>query len=373
MKIGIDCRLPYYRMGGISQYVVNLLPALAAIDDQNNYQVFHSWKDKRSYIPESAPNFTRKNLYTPSHHSLERWSLAAELSPYFLHIFHSPDFIPPAKSSRKRIITVHDLNFVHYPEFITDESRRYYADQIEWAVESADFIIADSDHTKQDLINLLNVDEEKVRTVYLAANPIYQQKRSSKEIEKVLESYELEPGFILFVGTISPRKNIKTLLKIYEMLVSNHQIGSPMVLVGSRGWLSSELFREMDLLSTRLDIRHLEGITDLELSCLYSRAGVLALPSYYEGFGLPMLEAMHRGCPVVSSSRGSLPEVVGEAGPLLEPDDVDAWAEAIVLLLQDHEYSENARTKGKKQASKFSWDRTASQTLTLYKETAKIS
>ncbi len=367
MKVGIDSRLPYYQMGGISQYVLYLLPALAEIDSDSTYAVYHSRKDSKSYLPEGASNFKRRKLYTPSHHRLERWALGAELLLQNLDLYHSPDFIPPAFGARKRIITVHDLNFVHYPEFLTTESRRYYLDQIEWAVGEANHIIADSSSTRKDLVEILGVSEGIVTTVYLAANPIYKETRTRDEIEMVLKHFELPEGFILFVGTISPRKNVILLLTAYEHLLKASRVNVPLVLVGATGWLSTDVLQEIDKQKIRSHVRHLEKVTDHELSCLYGAAGVLALPSYYEGFGLPALEAMHCGCPVISSNRGSLPEIVGEAGPLLDPEDVDSWIESIELILMDDSLREQAISTGYRQAENFTWHRTAEETLEIYR------
>lgn len=368
MKVGIDSRLPYYQMGGISQYVIYLLQALAEIDKESRYTVYHSRKDSKSYLPASARNFRRGKLYTPSHHRLERWALGVELLLHNHDLFHSPDFIPPAFGARKRIITVHDLNFLHYPEFLTTESRRYYLNQIKWAVGEANHIIADSNSTRKDLVDILGVSEELVTTVYLAANPVYQGTRMPDEIETVLNRFELPDGFLLFVGTISPRKNVQMILSAYETLLTASRVNVPLVLVGASGWLSKDVFQEIDRQKIRSNVHHLDNVSDYELSCLYAAAGVLILPSYYEGFGLPALEAMHCGCPVITSNRGSLPEIVGEAGPLLDPDDVDAWIESIELILKDDSLREKAKGIGHLQANKFTWHRTAKETLEIYRQ-----
>ncbi|MCA9961900.1 MAG: hypothetical protein KC443_22835 [Anaerolineales bacterium] len=131
MHIGIDARLPYYQMGGISQYTLYLLPALAALDTENQYTILQMGKDGRFYAP-TAPNFHRQNVYTPCHHRLEKWALGAELLPQCLDVLHSPDFIPPALGAKRRIITIHDLNFIYFPQFLTAESLRYYNEQIQW-------------------------------------------------------------------------------------------------------------------------------------------------------------------------------------------------------------------------------------------------
>ena len=367
MRIGIDCRLPFYQMGGISQYVLHLLPALAALDGTNQYLVLQSWKDGRFHTP-TAPNFQRHNLFTPCHHRLERWVLATELLPHRLDMLHSPDFIPPAFGAKRRIITVHDLNFHYYPQFLTAESKRYYADQIAWAVRVADHISADSEATRQDLIEILRVPADKVTTIHLAANPLYERAYGATAVNSTLQQYNLPRGFILFVGTLEPRKNLPMLLRAYAMMRRETAVDVPLVFIGSKGWIYDEIFATIEALDLRDQVHHLSGIYDEQLAHLYTGAGVLVTPSHYEGFGLPALEAMHCGCPVIVSNRGSLPEVVGEAGLLLDPDDEAAWAYHMTQVLLLSELREKMVVNGRVQAKKFSWQKTAVATLNLYQD-----
>ncbi|MBK8986760.1 MAG: glycosyltransferase family 4 protein [Chloroflexi bacterium] len=366
MHIGIDARLPFYQMGGISQYTVHLVQALAEIDPTNAYTIFHSRRDGRSYLPPAA-NFRRRNLWTPSHHRLERLALAAELLPHRLDVLHSPDFIPPAAGARRSIITVHDLNFIYYPEFLTAESRRYYAGQIAWAVQRADHISADSHATRRDLIEQLGVPPQKVTTIHLAANPLYERPFAPEAIQPTLSQYNLPRGFILFVGTLEPRKNLPMLLRAYKLLRQETAVDIPLILVGGKGWIYDEIFATIEALGLRDHVRHLSGVYDEQLAHLYHGAGVLVTPSHYEGFGLPALEAMHCGCPVIVSNRGSLPEVAGDAGWLLDPDDKTAWAAALARTLTDSDLRAGMIARGHAQAQTFSWRQTAVQTLALYR------
>lgn len=365
MQIGIDVRLPYYQMGGISRYTLQLIGALAELDPHNSYTLFHSWKDENDYQPDKA-NFRRRNLFTPCHHRFERWLLGAEFLPRDLDLLHSPDFIPPAFGASRHLITVHDLNFLYYPEYLTTESRRYYAGQIEWAVQKADHIVADSEHTRQDLIDALQLPPRKVTTVHLAANPIFAQEFADEEIDRTLSSYDLVPDYILFVGTLEPRKNVPTLLRAFDLLRKETGLEIPLVLVGRKGWLYEEIDEVMVALQLDEHVRHLSKVNDQQLAHFYHRAGVLALPSHYEGFGLPVLEAMHCGCPVVASNRASLPEVAGDAAILLEPDEVEAWAAALAQVVTDQATRGELVEAGKRQASRFNWTKTAAATLKIY-------
>lgn len=365
MRIGIDCRLPTYQMGGISQSVLHLIPALAALDKENEYLLFHSRKERRSFVP-AVGQFDRRNLWTPCHHRVERWALGAELLPYKLDVFHSPDFIPPAIGARKRIITIHDLNFVYYPEFLTAESKRYYSGQIEWAAKEADHIAVDSHATRRDVIDLLAIPPEKVTTVHLAANPLYEQSFSTTAVTETLHKHNLPRGFILFVGTLEPRKNLPTLIQAYAQLRQGYHIDVPLILVGSKGWIFDDIFATIDKLDLNRHVRHLPGIFDEELAHIYHAAGVLVTPSYYEGFGLPALEGQHCGCPVVVSNRGSLPEIVGKKGIMLEPDDLDSWVTTLAAVLTDTAMRTSMIENGLEQAKTFSWEQTARDTLAVY-------
>lgn len=365
MRIGIDARIVHYSRGGIRSYVVHLLEALTELDGEAHYHILHSRKDQRETALPSAAGLRRVSCWTPSHHRLERWTLGVEIARLRLDLLHSPDFIPPAFGYDRSVITVHDLNFLYYPRFLTEESRRYYNEQIEWAVQQADHILADSHATKADLISLLDVAAEKITVVHLAADPAFRP-LSDAAAGHVAKQYRLDPGYLLFVGTLEPRKNVPGLLAAYRILLDQEATSEPLVLIGGKGWLYEEIFDRAEALDLDNHVRFLHRVPDVDLPGLYSAASVLALPSFYEGFGLPALEAMSCGTPVVVANRASLPEVVGEAGLLVDPEDPDDIAGALKRALTEDSERERMRKAGLKQAEAFSWERVARETRAVY-------
>jgi len=364
MRIGIDARITYYTRGGISHYVLSLLRALAALDSQTSYCVLYSRKQHRP--PEGAPNFAAVPCWTPSHHRLERWALGAEIARLRLELLHSPDFIPPAWGYRHSVITVHDLNFLYDARFLSAESRRYYNGQIAWAVQRADAILADSQATRADLVARLGVAADKVTVAHLAPGPAFRP-LPAHEVAQVCERYGLVPGYILFVGTLEPRKNVPGLLHAYRLLLDAERTDARLVIVGARGWLAEPLEAEVQRLRLERRVHLLHGVPDADLPALYNGAAVLALPSFYEGFGLPVLEAMACGTPVVAANRTSLPEVVADAGLLVDPEDDGQIARALAQALNDAALRARLRAAGLARAAQFTWERTALITRAVYR------
>lgn len=363
LRFGIDARLTYYRQGGIAQYTYHLIRELAALDAENQYLILHSRKDRRNLA--AMPNQHRLACWTPAHHRFERLALSVELALHRLDLLHSPDFIPPRFGGYRKVLTIHDLAFLLYPDILTTDSRRYYADQIYDAAASADHIIAVSQATRNDVINMLNVRPEKVTAIAEAADARYKPLPHAA-IERVRNSHRLTNDYILFVGTYEPRKNLGGLLRAYDQLRAELRDVPSLVIAGRRGWLFEQLFRLSEQLDLTKQVIWLENPPDADLPALYGGARLLCLPSFYEGFGLPALEAMACGTPVVVSDRGSLPEVVGDAGSLVNPDDPASIAAGLHRILTDADWSAQLSRRGLERARLFTWQETARQTLTVY-------
>lgn len=365
-RIGIDARLTYYTQGGIAQYTQCLIRALAALEPPHEFLILHSRKDNRNLAV--APGQRRIRCWTPAHHRFERLTLALELAPCRLDLLHSPDFIPPLNGRYRSVITVHDLAFLRYPQFLTAAARRYYNGQIAAAVARADTIIAVSEATRADLLEMLRVPAEKVTVIPEAAGEQFRPVPPA-EIAQLSKERGLPTGYILFVGTIEPRKNIGGLLRAYAYLRTLLPDAPPLVIVGGRGWLDEEIFALYEALNLQQWVIWYGPADPADLPALYSGAAVFCLPSFYEGFGLPPLEAMACGTPVVVSNRSALPEVVGEAGVLVNPDDVEEIAEALRRVLTDSALAADLRQRGLQRAALFSWGEVARRTLALYERT----
>lgn len=361
MHIGIDARLTYYRIGGISTYIRRLVSALENLDHSNYYTILHSRKAQDSLVTR----FQHARLWTPAHHRIEHLALSVELARFRLDLLHSPDFIPPLRGAKQHVITVHDLTFIHYPQYLTHDSRRYYNDQIKRAVRQAKHILSDSEATKTDLINLLNVPPEKITVHMLGVDEKFRPlaEEDHAHFRKLLA---LPPTYFLFVGTFEPRKNIGGLLEAYEMLRKRCPNAPPLVLVGRKGWLFDETIAKINRMGLAEHILWRENVSDEALPAVYNMALALITPSFYEGFGLPALEAMACGTVPIVSNRSSLPEIVGEVGLMIDPDNLTTLTEALDKVLNDSTWREQTEQAALHRAALFTWENTAQIVLDVY-------
>lgn len=365
MQIVIDARLNAYRTGGIPQYTRQLLRAMAEIAPE---QRFVALNHRKADTPVSrAANIAHRRVWTPPHHRLEQIALPLELAGLDADVFHFPDFIPLFRLRRPTVITIHDLAFIRYPEILDAAARRYYG-QIRRAVSRADAIIAVSESTRRDIAELLAVDPDRVDVVHEAAAPQFQPLDLPPNAERVINGHLLRRDrFALFVGTREPRKNLPALLRALHQLQAQPHDDPPMlVIAGPRGWLDdniASLVTELQLTDTA---HFIGGVEIADLVWLYNACRVYLHPELYSGFGLPILEAMQCGAPVISADNSSLPEVAGAAAPLLPADDVAAWAESWRTIWNDQEQRRQMREAGRQQAARFSWSRAARETLSIY-------
>jgi len=308
-------------------------------------------------IPLSQRNLTRiwHRLHIP---------LPVELFTGPLDLFYSPDFVLPPVWRARTLLTVHDLSFVCYPQTADPRLYRYLNVVVPRSVRRADHILADSQNTAHDLTALWGVPPEKINVLYSGVEPYFRPLTDGTELARVRKRYNLPPRFILSVGTLQPRKNYERLIRAFAQLMDNLQHGTcnlHLLIAGGKGWLYESIFDCVRQLGLEKEVLFPGFVAEEDLPALYTLADLFAFPSLYEGFGLPVLEAMACGTPVVCSEASSLPEVAGDAALLVDPLDVESWTEAMGRALEDEELRRELVARGLAQARRFTWERAAMQ------------
>jgi glycosyltransferase involved in cell wall biosynthesis len=363
--IALDARLVGYA-AGIARYATLLAEALTAENGPEQYVILRGRRAPRARV--GGPTAIQRRVLTPPHHPLERWTLPLELIARAPRpgLLHSLDHVAPAWGPWRSVVTLHDLAFLLHPATHTPASRAYYAAAGESA-RRAQRVIAVSQRTASDAVRLLGLDPARVRVVHEAAAPVFAPRRP-EQLRPLAERFHLDPDrpYVLFVGTLEPRKNVPLLLEAFGYLRRN--VDAHLLLVGARGWLDEPIFQAHARSGVGDAARFLGTLAEDDLAVLYSHAGVFVLPSVYEGFGLPVLEAMACGAPVVCSNAGPLPEVAGDAAVLLPPENAMLWASAMQEVLTDGARAADLRQRGFARARQFSWAGAAHATRDVYRE-----
>lgn len=369
MRVGLDYT-PAVRQGaGIGRLTRGLVHGLAQVDRENRYSLVVRGLLPRVDLPS---NFRLCRLPLSERLSHIVWyrlglPLAVDLFTGPLDVFHSPDYLLPPLRGGARVITVHDLTFLVVPQYAEPNLARYLARKLPRSIERATLVLADSEATRQDLLSLMRVPPEKVEVVYAGVDSSFAPVTDTARLEQVRAKYGIDGPFILNVGTLEPRKNLEGLLRAYALLRAEGRLPHRLVVAGGRGWLYQSLFALVEELGLGKAASFLGYVPDEDLPPLLSMAEVFVYPSFYEGFGLPPLEAMACGTPVVASRAPCLPEVLGEAALLVDPLDHQALAGAILRVLEDSELRRALLAKGRAQAAKYTWTAAAERALALYK------
>ena len=365
LAVQVD-QLFFQAPGGIGTYIRNLVPALVAREPSLELTLFHArvgppevperWM--RDHWVEEIPGSIR-SLY-PRWNLFGRPALPASLAT--ADVVHATNHaaVPPAAREQRLVVTIHDLAFEIAPSLFPRDWRILYRTGLRAAVRRADAIVTPSRNTAEDVLSRTDVDPAKLRVVPLAAS----LPQGTLDAQDVLARLKVRAPFVLFVGTLEPRKNLVRLVRAYRRVAAT---GAPhtLVLAGPLGWQHEPLMRELSLQGPG-EIVMTGRVSGDELDALYRAADVFAYPSLYEGFGLPVLEAMARGVPSVVSTTSSLPEVAGDAAIAVDPRSVREIARALERVLSDVNVAEDLAMRGRRQAQRFSWDETARMTLAVY-------
>ncbi|MFB3897087.1 MAG: glycosyltransferase family 4 protein [bacterium] len=365
MRIGIDISCLAAPKTGVGLYTYHLIQALLAIDKTNQYYLFSA---QPVHLPDSVK--TAATVITHSHYKIttpfwEQIQLPRLLIKNQIEVFHTPNYITSIFSYIPTVITVHDLSVFLFPQMHPVYRRWRHRLLFPSSVKQANKIITVSEQTKLDLNHLFSITKGKTVTIYNGL-PVWFTQEGSLSVQNL----ELPEPYILFVGTIEPRKNLQLMLQSFAQVKNLNHIPHKLVIIGGNGWGNNQIHTQLEQYGIQNEVIFTGHLEHNELPSIYQHASLLVFPSIYEGFGFPPLEAMACGIPVIASNISSIPEVVGDAGILLNLDKPQIWAETIYSVLSDQQLQQELRLKGINRAKQFSWGKTAQLTLTVYEQAA---
>jgi glycosyltransferase involved in cell wall biosynthesis len=382
LQVVIDATPVDPKPSGVGFYVANLISALQRLQAQDDFQLgiafqpgLKKWLCGDWSFPDCLQKHPNLRLF-PMPVRFSNLLISNHINPvtsYFEKFFGYPNIVHgtnysvyPCHKSRK-VMNLYDLTFIRYPQY-TNSIVETYTAKVKQCLEWTDLVLTISESSKQDIIKYLQVDEKKVVVTPLASryHTDYFSDVRAEELSKQA-SYDFSVPYLLFVSTIEPRKNIKAIISAFNYLKEKHKIPHNLVMIGRKGWHYEPIFAAIEKSPWKTNIHHLDYLSDELVALFYAKADAFIYPSHYEGFGLPVLEAMTLGTPVVTSNTSSLPEVAGDAALLINPNEPMQLAEAILKLISDSQLRQTFIDKGKERAKTFSWERTAIETLKAYR------
>ena len=367
MRIGIDFHSAEKEGSGNCTYIRNLVESLIRIDYENEYFLYVT-NIKYSYYERFKKIENVHLCLTKSNNPFAR-ILMLGMRTFIdkIDVLHVQYIAPPFHKG-KLIVTIHDISFLHFPECFRRLERFRQKVLIPINIRKADKILTVSKYSREDIIKSYNVIPQTIEVTYDGVKPIFKHLENLGGENKVLKHYGISGKFIFFLGRIDARKNISSLIKAFMLLKQRNQIPYQLVISGKEDFLPRQIREEIKISQYKKDIIFTGYLLENYLPLFYNLADVFVYPSLYEGFGLPCLEAMSCGCPVVSSNISSIPEIVNGAGLLINPLDTEELAIAIHRVISNPKLREELKEKGLKQAKQFSWDNTAQKTLEVYKK-----
>jgi glycosyltransferase involved in cell wall biosynthesis len=371
LHIAIDAHSVGAQLAGNESYAVNLIEALAEIDQTNLYTLYVTKPAAIDRFADRWPNF--KVRQTLPHTPLVRipLTLSAELRRHPVDVLHV-QFTAPPFAPCPVVTTIHDLSFEHLPETFKRRSRAQLRLTVRRTARKAALILTLSEFSRRDIIATYAVDPERVIVTPAAAPTHFKPVADDPELKKFRERYGIGANYLLSLGSIQPRKNLTRLIEAYSWLRTARPASQfpQLVIAGKRGWLDDEVFRAAQQHGLNETVKFIGYVPEEDLPALYSGAMCFVYPSYFEGFGLPVLEAMQCGAPVIAGNQTSLPEVAADAALLFDPFDTRALGEALARVIDHPDYRAELRARGLKRAAEFSWIATARLTLKAYESAA---
>jgi glycosyltransferase involved in cell wall biosynthesis len=373
LRIAIDAHSVGTGLGGNESYATNLIEALAEIDQENRYTLYVTKRAAVERFGNRWPNFSVRSTLPHTPFIRIPLILSAELRRNPVDVLHV-QFTAPPFSPCPVVVSIHDLSFEHLPQTFKWRSRKQLRITVRRSAREASQVIALSEYARNDIIATYQVSPDKISAIPLAAAAHFRPIGDEEELQRVRQTYGIEGDYILAVGAIQPRKNLARLVAAYDRLRrAKPAVKLPkLVLAGKCAWLYDETLRAIKELELGDAVIVTGYVPESDLPALYSGALCFVYPSYFEGFGLPPLEAMQCGTPVIVGDQTSLPEVVGTAGILVDPFDVDALAAALEKVVSDSNLRAQLSVQGLARAKLFNWQQTARQTLAVYRKAAGV-
>ena len=374
MRIALDYTAAIRQSAGIGTYVRNLVAAMLTQDSSNRYTLLTTGRPTAEHPFPVAENVRGRSIFIPDRYLNILWyrwhtPLPATLWTGPTDIYHGPDFVlPPLSSKVRKVVTIHDLAFLEHPEYAVPALAAYLTKVVPKAVKAADVVATVSHEVSRTLIKHFHTPPEKLTVVPNGVGAHFRRITDPILLGATQHKFGLKHPFVLAVGTLEPRKNHIGLIKAFYQARKKKNGPAMLAIAGGQGWLYEETQRLVAELKLERQVRFLGRVSDLELVTLYSMADIFAFPSFFEGFGIPPIEAMACGAPVITSTTSSLPEVVGDAALLVDPHDIDALASAILRLLEHEELREDLRQKGYQRAQHYTWAMSARKMLAIYQQ-----
>lgn len=381
MRIGIDASALPSRPVGAGNYIIQLIRAIARriainealpessqLDGLKLFIFFQKSRLELLHVGET-PNLhliVLPNLPPSMRLLWEQISLPGLAKRYQLDLLHSLHYTMPLNYPGRIVVTFHDMTFFLFPHHHTLLKRYIFRFFIRTSSHRAAALIADSESTRQDAIRLVGVPPGKIFTAQLGVTPEFRPIQDSTILQQARQKYHLPERFLLYVGMIEPRKNLLTLLQAYAT-IADQMPDYRLVVVGPKGWMVENILQQTGRLNISDKVHFTGYVEQVDLPLIYNMADVFIYPSVYEGFGLPVLEAMACGTPVITSNVSSMPEIVGDAGVLLTPNDSQALARSLLELINGPVIRQELSKKGLERAAAFTWDRTAEKTVAVYR------
>jgi len=367
MKIAINTLGPSKIKAGIGNYVVNLVKELSKIDKSNNYLIIAN-KDNADFFDLNNKNF--ETFIAPKYTTIkllrllwEQLKLPFILKKNNVDLLHSPGFVAPLIKTTKSVVTIHDMTFFSHAKYHTIFKQIYFGKMIPLSARNTDAIIADSNNTKEEIGKYLDIPGNKITTVYLGAGKEFKPIRKTTAQKILLDKYGIHHKFVLFVGMIEPRKNLARLVEAFKNAKDRN---TKLVIVGKKGWHTKELSNTIKKVELQNDVIFTGYVPDEDLIMFYNATEFFIYPSLYEGFGIPVIEAMACGCPVITSNISSMKEISGDSAILVEPQNVENITTAIKKLLKNKSLRKELSKSGIERAKFFTWKITAEKTLDVY-------